>query len=94
MTPVRLEPAASLSQVKHSTTEPLRSKRDPDQTQHYGVSDLGLHYLPISHKKDTRLILVNPVPGGLLYAEYYIKGVSYLQNQSIVFKICFFSIYV
>ena len=25
MTPVRLEPAASRSQVKHSTTEPLRS---------------------------------------------------------------------
>ena len=26
VTPVRLEPAASLSQVKHSTTEPLRSQ--------------------------------------------------------------------
>ena len=25
MTPVRLEPAASWSRVKHSTTEPLRS---------------------------------------------------------------------
>ena len=25
MTPVRLEPAASRSRVKHSTTEPLRS---------------------------------------------------------------------
>ena len=25
MTPVRLEPAASQSRVKHSTTEPLRS---------------------------------------------------------------------
>ena len=26
MTPVRLEPATSLSQVKHATTEPLRSQ--------------------------------------------------------------------
>ena len=24
---------------------------DPDQTQHSVVSDLGLHYLPMSHKK-------------------------------------------
>ena len=28
MTPVRLEPAALRSRVKHSTTEPLRSHRD------------------------------------------------------------------
>ena len=28
MSPVRLEPAAPWSQVKHSTTEPLRSLRD------------------------------------------------------------------
>ena len=27
MTPVRLEPTAPLSQVKHSTTEPLRYKK-------------------------------------------------------------------
>ena len=27
MTPVRLEPAASRSRVKHSTTEPLRSRK-------------------------------------------------------------------
>ena len=31
---------------------------DPDQTQHSVVSDLGLHFLPMSHKKDTRLIWV------------------------------------
>ena len=24
---------------------------DPDQTTHFVVSDLGLHYLPMSHKK-------------------------------------------
>ena len=29
VTPVRLEPAATLSRVKHSTTEPLRSLVDP-----------------------------------------------------------------
>ena len=32
MTPVRLEPAASRSQVKHSTTEPLRSNKYMDLT--------------------------------------------------------------
>ena len=30
MTPVRLEPAALPSRVKHSTTEPLRSPDDDD----------------------------------------------------------------
>ena len=32
---------------------------DPDQTPHSVVSDLGLHYLPMSHKKDARHIWVN-----------------------------------
>ena len=27
---------------------------DPDQTPHNVASDLGLHYLPMSHKKDAR----------------------------------------
>ena len=31
---------------------------DPDQTPHSMVSDLGLHYLPMSHKKDARHIWV------------------------------------
>ena len=31
---------------------------DPDQTPHSLASDLGLHYLPMSHKKDTRHIWV------------------------------------
>ena len=31
---------------------------DPDQTPHSVVSDLGLHYLPMSHKKDVRHIWV------------------------------------
>ena len=32
---------------------------DPDQMPHYLVSDLGLRCLPMSHKKDVRLICVN-----------------------------------
>ena len=31
---------------------------DPDQTPHSVASDLGLHYLPMSHIKDTRHICV------------------------------------
>ena len=31
---------------------------DPDQTPHFVVSDLGLDYLPMSHKKDARHICV------------------------------------
>ena len=31
---------------------------DPDQTPHSAVSDLGLHCLPMSHKKDARLIIL------------------------------------
>ena len=34
------------------------SSGDPDQTPHSVASDLGLHYLPMSHKKDTRHIWV------------------------------------
>ena len=35
VTPVRLEPAAARSRVKHSTTEPLRS---PFQRSGYGIA--------------------------------------------------------
>ena len=31
---------------------------DPDQTPHFAASDLVLHCLSMSHKKDTRLIWV------------------------------------
>ena len=30
-----------------------KQKKRPDQTQHHAASDLGLHCLPMSHKKDT-----------------------------------------
>ena len=32
---------------------------ETDQMPHSAASDLGLHYLPMSYKKDTRLIWVN-----------------------------------
>ena len=31
---------------------------DPDHTPHFVASDLGLHYLPMSYKKDARHICV------------------------------------
>ena len=37
MTPVRLEPAALQSRVKHSTTKPLRSLTGPMQTDYSTV---------------------------------------------------------
>ena len=40
MTPVRLEPAALRSRVKHSTTEPLRS---------HGLQEMPLKFFFLSH---------------------------------------------
>ena len=34
----------------------LANSGNPDKTQRFVVSDLGLHYLPMPHKKDTMLI--------------------------------------
>ena len=34
------------------------NSRDPDQTPHSVASDLGLHGLPMSHKKDARHLWV------------------------------------
>ena len=34
----------------------VSNNEDLDQTPHYAASDLGLHFLPSSHKKDARLI--------------------------------------
>ena len=36
----------------------LANSGDPDQMPHFVASDLGLHYLPISNKKDARHIWV------------------------------------
>ena len=35
---------------------------DPDQTPGSAASGLGLYYLPMSHKKDARLIWVKSLP--------------------------------
>ena len=45
MTPVRLEPAALRSRVKHSTTEPLRSPIDPS----------------VNHEIDNLVLLFNKI---------------------------------
>ena len=37
----------------------LANRGDPDQTPHPAASDLGLHCLPMSHRKYARLIWVN-----------------------------------
>ena len=36
---------------------------EPDQRPHLAAADLVLHCLPMSHKKDARLIWVNINPG-------------------------------
>ena len=36
---------------------------EPDQTPRFAVSDLVLHCLLMSHKKDARLIWVKRIPG-------------------------------
>ena len=40
---------------------------DLNQTPHHSVSDLGLHYLPMTNKNDARLIWVN-----LFYSYFHI----------------------
>ena len=35
-----------------------KQKGDPDQMLHFAASDLGLHCLPVSQKRDARLIKV------------------------------------
>ena len=39
---------------------------DPDQTPHFAASDLGLYFLPKSHKKDEGLIWVKIFTVGTL----------------------------
>ena len=36
-----------------------QNSEEPDQTPHFAASDLVLHFLHMSHKKDARLIWVN-----------------------------------
>ena len=36
----------------------IANSGDPDQTSRFSASDLGLHCLPMSHKKDARLTCI------------------------------------
>ena len=49
----------------------------PDQTPHSVASDLGLHYLPMFHKKDTRHIWVKKQLLGLQKFGKYIVEIVY-----------------
>ena len=46
-------------QFKSTQNILLANSENPDQTPPYVAADLGLHCLPMSHKKDPRLIWVN-----------------------------------
>ena len=62
-----------LGGIFHFCNNLQASSGDPDQTQRCAASGLGLHYLPISHKKDARLIWVNTDKrGGLICAHTWI----------------------
>ena len=65
MTPVRLEPAAPRSRVKHSTNEPLHLK-------FYCISKIDALKLPVFNSDSSYSI------GGTLYAElFYVAVVIY-----------------
>ena len=46
------------------------NSRDPDQTLHFAASDLGLHCLPMSHKKDAGHIWVKTIFTFPLYNQH------------------------
>ena len=45
--------------IKILIQQSVNNSGDPDQTPPFAASDLGLHCLPLSYKKDARLISVN-----------------------------------
>ena len=51
---------------------------DPDQTPHSVASDLGLHYLSMSHKKDAMHICVK-------CNHFYIYGITHKYNVDTIF---------
>ena len=53
---------------------------DPDQTLHSVASDLGLHYLPMFHKKDARHIWVKMQLFCLSHKSYRNLGSILLDN--------------
>ena len=82
VTPVRLEPAASPSRVKNSTTEPLCSHTirvsnslDPDQARHFVRPDLGsncLQWLSADEASRGRVICL----------------IWFFTSQSTIFQLC------
>ena len=52
---------------------------DPDQTPHSVASDLGLYYLPMSHKKDARHIWVEN--------QLYCLSHKNCRNWEIIFQV-------
>ena len=83
VTPVRLEPAALRSRVKHSTTEPLRSlekKKKKKKNIHNSTSNLYVLYIKLAHNMNQtrRLVLEDPVENPFLsFIPYSVEKVFY-----------------
>ena len=56
---------------------------DPDQTPHSVASDLSLHYLPMSHKKDARHIGVEMQLFCLSHFGRYIVEIIFLGTSDL-----------
>ena len=63
----------------------VSNSADPDQMPHFEASDLGLHCLPMSHKKDARLIWVNSI---------FLTTYQYKFENQAVFKVRRHHIYI
>ena len=59
------------------------NSEDPDQTPHYAVSDLDLHCLPMSHKKDSRLRIMDFVQVHIIEQVYVLHVGFYLEQSTI-----------
>ena len=74
VTPVRLEPAALRSRVKHSTTEPLRSKVrglscKPNIYVSKSTSELRVRLAPLNRFKPSSKIFYLPFQGGTSFVD-------------------------
>ena len=97
MTPVRLEPAALRSRVKHSTTEPLRSLTNSDvtlKTIHINwlkIGWFGFADEPLFILKEIMLMLCASAGAllcldGIIASEYVAK--NFLVSQRHVISMC------
>ena len=91
MTPVRLEPAAPLSRVKHSITEPLRSLKLGDGRKHHKIIQTFKKKTVYKTKRHTIPLVqqwnyLNLSKIGFLYHKYTltpmitIKPIKHVQN--------------